>query len=124
MRTAEEILETVTVNGTREITELRALQAMEEYAEQFRKPLETYRQKASECMWDLDAWLGWVNEKEKLLNEVKELREKVKEYASQFKKEIDWEKLRKEFYSICVKDGYSFTVYPHDVFEWFKKKLE
>ena len=38
IKTAEEILQTITCNGMREITEERALQAMKEYADQFRQP--------------------------------------------------------------------------------------
>ena len=45
-------------------------------------------------------------------------------------KEIDWKKLKKEFLEECVKndllDGemIKYDLTPHDVFRWFKNKIQ
>jgi hypothetical protein len=50
------------------------------------------------------------------------------EFHNQFKvKEIDWEKLRTDYFNTCTHDQLGrckINFAPHDLFEWFKSRIE
>jgi len=77
---------------------------------------------------DYEAGLVWLAKKglaEKMKGREYRLRfDKIKECVEQqlSKQAIDWKKLREEYFTECVGMG-KVSFAPHDMFEWFKRKL-